>query len=84
MSDSDFPILIKKITGENISLNVKASNTVRDIKQKITDRDGVALDNIYLYFSGNNLKDNTQTLEDLSIHEHATIHMVLRLPGGSQ
>lgn len=53
-----------------------------DLKQSITDREGVPASQIRLVHQGRQLQDHA-LLADYSINGQSTVHMVLRLRGGA-
>lgn len=74
-------IFIKTLTGRTVMLIVVETDTVSSVKQKLKDKDGVPVDEQRLLFAGHELKDSS-TLKDYNIQKDATLHLVLRLPGG--
>lgn len=76
-------IFIKTLTGRTVSLIVEEDESIKTVKQKFKDKDGVPVNEQRLLYGGHELKDN-QTLKDYGIYRDATLHLVLRLPGGRQ
>lgn len=76
-----FQIQIKTLTGKTLALDVDESTTVNDVKGMIADKEGIAVDQQRLIFSGKQLDDN-RTMSDYQISADAVIHLVLRLRGG--
>ena len=74
-------IFVMTLTGRNITIIVEPTDTIKNVKVKVKDKDGVPTNEQRLIYAGHELKDN-QTLEDYSIQSEATLHLVLRLPGG--
>eukprot|EP01084_Bolivina_argentea_P289867 497825_1 len=72
-------IEVKTLTGKSIPLNVKLSDTVENIKEKIQQKEGIPKDQVRLIFA-QQLLQNEHTLKHYKIENKSVLHLVLRLP----
>ena len=75
-------IFVKTQNGKNMAIDVEPEDTVGKLKEKIQEKEEVPVDQQRLVYGGKQLDDEA-TLQSYDIKNESTIHLVLRLKGGT-
>ena len=75
-------VFVKTLTGKDMTLDVEPTMLVEHLKKQISAMEGIAEGDQRLIYGGKQLEDG-QTLQDYNVEPDSTIHLVLKLKGGS-
>ncbi len=70
-------IYVKTLNGQTIGLKVDKTDTIRNVKHKIYEKEGISVNNQRLIFLANILEDE-RTVSDYNIQNDSTLHLALR------
>ena len=82
MSEGQIQLFVKSINGKTRTVVVNQTDTIRQIKEQIRDKEGINPDEQRLIYAGKNLADD-KTVADYNLSADATLHLVLRVRGGA-
>jgi len=71
-------IKVKTLTGKEVALNVEDTDTIRKVKERLEEKEGIYPDQQRLIFGGKAMAD-TQTVGFYQLKAGDTIHLVLAL-----
>ena len=77
VSHTGMQILVKMLTGKTISLEVEASDTMKNLKAKIQDKEDIPIDEQMLYYDGKLLSD-MHSFSDYSIPKESCLGLMLK------
>ena len=80
-TQTSMQIFVKTLTGRTVAIVVEEDDTILSVKTKLQEKDNVPVDEQRLIYGGHQLEDK-RTLKFYNVGRDATIHLVLRLPGG--
>ena len=75
-------LFVKTLTGKTVSIEIEEGESIEDVKAKIAEKEGIPPEQQRIIFGGQQLQDG-KTVDDYNIGDDATLHLVLRLRGGS-
>lgn len=74
---------VKTLTGKTICISHNDDMLVRQVKEEIAKLENIPVDQQRLVYQGKQLEDD-QSIKYYEVGTGATLHLVLRLRGGSQ
>ena len=77
LSEPEIRVNIEKLTGEVITLELKSSDTIKDLKDTIHAKEGIPNDQQHLEFDGKELEDMRQ-LTYYNIQNESTVRLISR------
>jgi hypothetical protein len=78
-----FQVSVKRLSGHHVLLPVIRHDTILDLEQRLDDRTGIPVREQMLIVSGRQLTAHDDPLSD-HVQRDATIHLVLKMRGGSE
>ena len=74
-------ITIKTLSGRKLSLDFDNTQKISEIKEALTEKEGIPVQQIRLIYGGKILKDEI-TIQEASIAPGSTVMMMMHLKGG--
>ena len=74
-------ITIKTLSGRKLSLDFDNTQKISDIKEALTEKEGIPVQQIRLIYGGKILKDEI-TIQEANIDPGSTLMMMMHLKGG--
>ena len=78
-SEGEMHLFVKTLTGKTVTVVIKQTDTILEVKRKIMEKEGVALSRQCLICAGKQLADDV-SIQDCGIQHQSVIHLVLRVP----
>ena len=77
----DMQVFVKTLMGKTITLDVKASDTIYNVKNQIEEKEGIAPDDQRLTIAGRDLEDGKRII-DYNIQNEELVYLMCRMRGG--
>eukprot|EP00291_Cryptomonas_curvata_P010522 CAMPEP_0172177238 /NCGR_PEP_ID=MMETSP1050-20130122/15319_1 /TAXON_ID=233186 /ORGANISM="Cryptomonas curvata, Strain CCAP979/52" /LENGTH=77 /DNA_ID=CAMNT_0012849723 /DNA_START=128 /DNA_END=361 /DNA_ORIENTATION=- len=74
-------IKVKTLTGKEIEFDIEPTDTVKRIKERVEEKEGIPPQQQRLIFGGKQMHDD-KTASDYNLEGGSTLHLVLALRGG--
>ena len=71
-------IYVKTLAGHVIALEVSGTDTIANVKQKVSDKEGIPPGQQRLVYEDKQLEDDEKTLDDYGIKRETTLYIVLK------
>jgi hypothetical protein len=69
-------ILVRTLTGKKIIIKIDSNTTIRQIMEKIKEKEGIDIENQRLIGFGKEL-DSDKTVKDYKLTEQTLIHLII-------
>ncbi|KAJ1478982.1 ubiquitin-related domain-containing protein [Baffinella frigidus] len=74
-------IKVKTLTGKEIEFDIEPTDTVKRIKERVEEKEGIPPPQQRLIFGGKQMHDD-KSASDYNLEGGSTLHLVLALRGG--
>nr|CAD2184676.1 unnamed protein product [Meloidogyne enterolobii] len=80
---ASFQLFVNITNTRTITIDVKPSDTIENVKAKIQDKEGIPYEQFYLIFGGKQLEDG-RTLSYYELKRNCFINLMIRILGGKK
>ncbi|CAI2191294.1 17353_t:CDS:2, partial [Funneliformis geosporum] len=74
-------LFVVVLSGKTITLRVSGNDTVKSVKQKIQEREGIPVNEQRLVYQSHELRENHKKLPEYNVQNDGTMYLTMRLPG---